>query len=132
MRRVRDTIFWLGMSKEIKRISDNCITCQNLKTNNQKELLKQHNKGLYPWEKCSVDLFEVRVYGEMYLIVVNYFSNFFEIDVLTKIASKQIIHGVKKHFARYGIPKVIASGSQFISHDFRVFCKKWHITHITT
>ena len=34
MRRARDTIFWLGMSKEIKQIADNCITCQNLKPNN--------------------------------------------------------------------------------------------------
>ena len=24
------------------------------------------------------------------------------------------------------------SGSQFISHDFSMFCKKWHITHITS
>ena len=46
----------------------------------------------------------------------------------------QIIHCVKKHFGRYGIPKVIVfyCGSQFISHDFSVFCKKWHITHITS
>ena len=70
----------------------------------------------------------------MYLIVVDYFLNFFEIDMLTKITNKQIIHCVKKHFARYGIPKVTVSdcGSQFISHDLSVFCKKWHITHITS
>ena len=45
--------------------------------------------------------------------------------LLTKITTKQIIHCVKKHFARYVIPKVIVSdcGSQFISHDFSVFCK---------
>ena len=53
---------------------------------------------------------------------------------MTKITTQQIIHCVKKHFARYGIPKIIVSdcGSQFISHDFSVFCKKWHITYITS
>ena len=52
-----------------------------------------------------------------------HFSNFFEIDILTKITTKQIIHCVKKHFAVYGTPKIIVSdcGSQFISHDFSVF-----------
>ena len=66
----------------------------------------------------------------MYLIVVANFSNFLKIYVLTKITTKQIIHCVKKHFVRYGILKVIGShyGSQFISDDFAVFCKKWHIT----
>ena len=70
----------------------------------------------------------------MYFIAVDYFSNFFKIDILTKITTKQIIHCVKKHFSCYGIPKVIVSdcGSQFISYDFSVFCKKWHITHITS
>ena len=70
----------------------------------------------------------------MYLIVVDYFSNFFKIDVLTKITTKQIIYCVKKHFARYGIPEVIVFdyGSQYISHDFSVLCKKWHITYITS
>ena len=63
-----------------------------------------------------------------------HFSNFFETDVLTEIATKQIIHCIKKHFALYGIPKVIVTdySSQFISHEFSVFCKKWHITHITS
>ena len=58
----------------------------------------------------------------------------FEIHVLTKITTKQIIHCVKKHFALYGIPKVIVSdcGSQFISHNFSALYKKWHITHITS
>ena len=132
MHRARHTIFWLGMSKEIKQIADNCITCKNLKPNNQKEFLKQHNEGSHPWKRCGVDLFEVN--EKMYLIVVNYFSNFFEIDLLTKITTKQIVNCVKKHFARYGIPKVIVSdcGSQLISYDFSVFCKKWHITHITS
>ena len=131
MRRARDTIFWLGMSKEIKQIAYNCITCQNLKPNNQKKFLKQYNEGLYPWEKYDVDLFQVNC--KVYPIVVDYFSNFFEIDILTKITTKQIIHCVKKHFARYGIPKVIVSdcGSQFISQILVCFVKR-HVIHITS
>ena len=59
MRGARDTIFWLGMSKEFKQISDDCITCQNLKPNNQKEFLKQSNKDLHLGKKCGIDFFEV-------------------------------------------------------------------------
>ena len=82
-------------------------------------------------KKYGFDLFKVN--GKIYLIVVDYFSNSFKINILTKITIKQIIHCVK-HFACYGIPKIIVSDckSQFISPDSSVFCKKWHITHITS
>ena len=36
MRRARNTIFWLGMSKNIKQIADNCVICQNLKPNDKR------------------------------------------------------------------------------------------------
>ena len=85
MRRARDTVFWLGMSKDIKLLTDNCNICQALKPCNPNEPLRQHNEGRYPWEKCGVDLFELN--GKTYLIVVDYFSNFFEIDVLTTTTS---------------------------------------------
>ena len=132
MRRARDTIFWLGMSKDIKQIADNCHICQELKPSNQKESLRQHDECSYPWEKCGVDIFELN--GKMYLVVVDYFSFFFEIDVLTTTTASNVIHCMKKHFARYGIPKVIVSdcGSQFMSCEFKKICDKWHITHITS
>ena len=75
MRRACDTVFWLGMSKDMKLLTDNCNICQALKPCNPNEPLRQHNEGRYPWEKCGVDLFELN--GKTYLIVVDYFSKFF-------------------------------------------------------
>ena len=46
----------------------------------------------------------------------------------------QVIYCMKKHFARYGIPRMIVSdcGSQFVSSAFQTFCEKWCITHVTS
>ena len=62
----------------------------------------------------------------MYLIAVDCFMKVFEIDVLTKVTTKENIHYVKKHFTCYAILKVIVfdCGLQFISHNFNVFRKK--------
>jgi len=127
-----DHLVECGMSKDIKQIADNCHICQELKPSNQKESLRQHDECSYPWEKCGVDIFELS--GKMYLVVVDYFSFFFEIDVLTSTTASNVIHCMKKHFARYGIPKIIVSdcGSQFMSCEFKKLCDKWHITHITS
>ena len=47
----------------------------------------------------------------------------------------EIIYCLKKHFARYGIPKMVYlmsdSASQFLSCEFQNFCKKWAILHTT-
>ena len=40
MRRARDTVFWLGMSKDIKLLTDNCNICQALKPCNPNEPLR--------------------------------------------------------------------------------------------
>ena len=63
-----------------------------------------------------------------------YYSNFFEIDYLQCITSKDVIHKLQAHFARYGIPDTVISdnGPQFSSEEFRHFGKRWDFEHITT
>ena len=65
---------------------------------NSKEPLQQHAEGRTPWEKCGVDLFEFN--QKYYLVTVDYFSNFFEIDVLTSTTASAVNHCLKRHFAR--------------------------------
>ena len=50
LRRARDTMFWIGMSNDIKRLADNCDVCQQTKPCNSKEPLQQHAEGRTPWE----------------------------------------------------------------------------------
>ena len=54
----------------------------------------------------KLDFFEIS--GKHYLIVVDYYSNFIEIGSLTSQTSTRITV-LKKHFALYGIPRVILS-----------------------
>ncbi|CAC5366465.1 unnamed protein product [Mytilus coruscus] len=48
MRRARGTIFWPGMVKEIKQMTDLCEICQESKPKNQREPLIQHSDGQSP------------------------------------------------------------------------------------
>ena len=119
IRRARDTIFWLSINREIRQIADNCLACQKRLPSNPKEPLLQHAEGNHPWEKVGIDLCEYQ--GKAYLVTVDYFSNFFEVDVMTSTTAKQMITCLKRHFARYGIPKCIVSdfGPQMMSNEFR-------------
>ena len=100
MRRTRDTIFWLGMRHDIQQLADNCHICQATKPGNQLDHLYQHEEGSTPCEKGVVDKCEFS--GKPYLITVDYFSKFIEVDLLTNTSAKQVILCLKRHFARYG------------------------------
>ncbi|XP_062583783.1 uncharacterized protein K02A2.6-like [Saccostrea cucullata] len=79
--RARGTIFWPGMKSDIKQLADCCSICQESKPKNQNIPLMQHAEGSTPWQKIGLDLFELN--GKHYLIAVDYFSSFIEIDLLT-------------------------------------------------
>ena len=66
--------------------------------------------------------------------MVDYYSNFIEIDSLTMMTSVHIVTLLKKHCARYGIPRIIVSdgGPQFTSQKFNSFVEDWGITHVTS
>ena len=70
--------------------------------------------------------------GRNYLVTVDYYSNFLEVDYLFTTTTKQVITKLKGHFARYGIPlqMVTDSGPQFLSREFRNFMTEWAIQHV--
>ena len=115
MRRARNTVFWPAMSHDRQQVAENCETCQLHKPQNQKETLIQHKEGVNPWSKIGIDLFEIK--DRNYLVTVDYYSNFLEVDYLSTTVTKQVITKLKGHFARYGIPlqMVTDSGPQFLS-----------------
>ena len=86
-----------------------------MKPHNQKETLRQHSNGQRPWVKVGIDLFELD--GRQYLVTVDYFSSFIEVDCLTSTTAKDVIIKLQVHFAQYGIPSEIVSdqGPQFTS-----------------
>ena len=132
MRRARDLIFWPGLTAEVKQLADSCDTCRRHASQPQREPLMQHSKGNRPWQKVGVDLFTCA--GRCYLITVDYWSNFFEIDYLPTYTAVTVIHKLKAHFARYGIPEQIMSdnGPPFSSEPFREFCRSWGVQCITS
>ena len=56
-----------------------------------------------------------------YLIAVDYFLNFWEIDYLADTKSTTVIKKLKINFARQGIPDSVISdnGLQYVSQDFQ-------------
>ena len=84
------------------------------------------------WSVVSQDLFHYR--HADYLITVDHYSDYWELDKLDDTKSETIVECTKKHFSRFGIPsKVITdNGPQFIAVDYEEFSREWEFEHVTS
>ena len=57
-----------------------------------------------PWQDCGADLIGPLPPGESILVVVDYYSRFFEVAILGKTTSAEVIKAIFPMFARFGIP----------------------------
>ena len=120
------------MLSQIQDAVSTCATCNMYQRKNQKEPLIPHSIPDHPWSKVGVDIFELQ--QKQYLVIVDYYSGFVELDLLTHTTAKQVINHCKSQFSRHGIPDVLISdnGPQFSSHEFQQFIKHYRIDHRTS
>lgn len=119
------------MVPELKQLVSTCKACQELKPRTTKPLLK-HDDDNTPWNKIGLDLFEIK--NKTYLVAIDYYNNYIEIDLLHKTTSKAVVVIQKNQFTRFDIPRTIVAdnGPQFTAAEFRLFTEKWGIDHITS
>ena len=131
-RRARDLLYWPGMNQQIADMVSKCNTCNMYRNSQAKEPLKSHELPERPWQKIAIDLFELD--KQEYVVMVDYYSKFFEVSHLPNSKSKTVINHNKPQFARYGIPETIVSdnGPEFSSHEFADFAKQYGFKHITS
>ena len=132
IRMCKDIIYWPGMRAAIKDMCDNCGKCAQYASQHTKETMKSQPVPVYAWQLVSQDLMHFE--GCNYLITIDHYSDFIEMDELDDTLSMTIVNKSKAHFARYGIPEQLISdnGPQFISTDFAKFCDEYGIKHETS
>ncbi len=99
---------------------------------NNREYHSAHmNLPVRPWSKLGTYLFVFN--NREYLITVDYFSNFWEIDYLPDTKSSTVINKLNAHFTRQGIPDIVFSdnGPQYTSKEFQQFSRLWEFQHKT-
>ena len=129
--RIKTSVWWPGVSKDIEALVQSCTECQKSATLPREPLIQSPLPN-YPWEKVAADLFELN--KTIYLLVVDYFSRFVEIQKLTSTTSISIITVLKSIFARHGIPTTLITdnGPQFISNEMSQFSSTYGFHHVTS
>ena len=132
LRRAREPYYWPFMNTELKDFISKCSVCNTIRPDQYREALMPHELPERPWFKVGTDLFTFG--GKNYIITVDYYSNFIEMDQLHNTTSKTTINTLKKQFARHGITDILIldNGPQYSSDEFQQFVSHWELKHITS
>ena len=129
--RARLCVWWPGINGTIKQMVENCTSCIE-KTVPRAEPMLTSTLPSRPWEVLGADIFEFQKIR--YLLVIDYYSRFIEIEKLPSITSSCIISVLKKMFSRHGICDVLRcdNGTQLVSELMKSFSHDYGFKIVTS
>ncbi|XP_064475433.1 uncharacterized protein K02A2.6-like [Ornithodoros turicata] len=120
------------MSAAIRQQAQNCGSCKEHKPRNARLPMMSHEIPTLPWETLGADLFYHA--GSEYIVVVDYYSFYFEIQQLKTTTAKEIISFLTETFSTHGIPSklITDNGPPFSSNTFKEGMKILQVTRVTS
>lgn len=130
-RLAQQTVWWPGLSARIEEIIMSCEKCAIHRQDHAEPLISTEFPDR-PWQKVGADLMELD--GEVYLVLVDYFSRYVELAKLKSSTASEVIYHVEQIFSRHGIPEIVYSdnGPCFAAEAFAIFSDQYGFTHITS
>ena len=83
--RLRSKIWWPGIDRQAERFCKPCHGCQLVSRPANPEPIKPTLLPRNPWQDLAVDLLGSLLSGDSVLVVVDYFSRFYEINAVHNI-----------------------------------------------
>ena len=125
--RARECLYWPRMSSEVKDYGQQCDVCRSTARFKAAERTTTAPRCTITTMGQGSCRFVPYLNGQQYLLIVYYFSGFWEVEPLQSTLWSDVIKKMKMHFALYGIPDVVVSGNgpQFAAQEFQHFSKTW-------
>ena len=129
--RLRTKVWWPGIDRQAELKCKTCHGCQIVSQQAAPPPVKSTPLPSSPWKHLAADLLGPLPTGESLLVTVDYYSRYFEVDILHSTTSKVIISRLRTQFAWHGIPHSLRTdnGPQFVSDEFRQFLSEMGIQH---
>ena len=108
-----------------------CHRCQLVGQPTSPEPLMPTELSQGKWQDLSLDLFGPMPHREHLLVIVDYYTRYYEVEILTSIVVGQIILRLERIFAVRGLPVSITSdnGLQFQFEEFEKYLVDNGILH---
>lgn len=121
-KRLRQKVWWNRMDIMVQDYVKKCTGC-TLVSEPDVEPMTRTILPAGPWRKLALDFTDINN-GIHLLVVVDYFSRYPEIEIMTSTTAKATILKLRIMFSRFGYPEEIIcdNGPPFASSEFVQFC----------
>jgi len=97
--RLRTKVWWSKMDADAERACKSCHECQVVGQYSPPEPMQRTEPPTGPWQDLAVDLMGPMPGGENLLVVVDYYSRYYEVVVMRSTTSPKIIAALTEIFA---------------------------------
>lgn len=128
----RGICWWPGINRDIENFVKSCQVCQEAAPKPRNLRLTPWTRTNAPWQRIHVDFFHFN--GKFYLLVVDEFSKFLDVQMMTTTNAIATISVLRRLFIIFGLPVKVVSdnGPPFSSKLFGEFLTNNGIQHVTT
>ncbi|XP_055604269.1 uncharacterized protein K02A2.6-like [Uranotaenia lowii] len=129
-RRLRERVWWPGMDKDAVSRVKTCEGCRLVGLPSKPEPMSRRSLPSGPWIDTAIDFLGPLPCGSYLLVIIDYYSRYKEIEIMSKITAKDTINKLDRIFTRLGYPRTITldNAKQFIGTELEMYCKYHGIT----
>ena len=123
---LQSRVWFPGIDKLVEREVKSCLPCQAATPVTSRTPLVMSELPSKPWERFAIDFCGPFPTGELALVVVDEYSRYPELEIVTPTSMTAIRPNLEKIFAIHGIPDLVKSDNRppFDSHAFEDYTKE--------
>lgn len=129
----RSYCWWSSIDRDIEAMAQSCANCNAHRNNPPKVNVHNWQPASAPMQRVHMD-FAGPFMGKMFLILVDAYTKWPEVHIITNITAKNTIEKCRQMFAAFGLPQTLVTdnGKTFISSEFQQFLDVNGIKHKLT
>ena len=101
---LRTKVWWPKIDFDAENVCRSCPGCQVVGEFCPPEPMQRVEPPSGPWQDVAIDVLGPFPSGENLLVVVDYYSRFFEVVIMRTTTSQKMIEALTFIFTRYGYP----------------------------
>ena len=94
--KLRSNVWWPGMEKDVEKFCKACYGCQLVSRPDHVEPIRTTALPSGPWRDLAVDLLGPLPTGESILVVIDYYSRYYEIEVMKSTMTSKVIERLEE------------------------------------
>ena len=128
---IREKVWFPNIDSMVEEKVKSCIPCQASNPQSDREPIIPTPLPVKPWHSLAIDFAGPFPSGDMVMVVIDEYSRYPEVEVISSVSSNTVLPRLETIFARQGIPSTMKSdnGPPFNGKEFRDFSKSFGFEH---